>query len=281
MQKLLVITDLHICTPGETIIGLDPTLRFRQVLDAALTTHPDAAALILMGDLTHRGLPAEYAALAAVLADVAIPVIPMLGNHDRRDAFLAAFPDAPRTAHGHIQSLLDLGDHRIITLDSLDGPPYRAGHHSGRLCPERLGFLTDALAGAQDKGALVFVHHPPFDTGIAGMDAIKLADGADLLALLRDHPRVHLVCGHIHRTISGSTVGVPWTIFKSPCHQGVIDLTDTNSSLSVDEPGAYGLILLTDDGIVAHSEDVFAEPPATFADCAPIGRDRPVSENLP
>lgn len=281
MQKLLVITDLHICLPGETIIGLDPMVRFRQVLGAALTAHPDAAALILMGDLTHRGLPAEYAALAAVLADVPIPVIPMLGNHDRRDAFLAAFPDAPRTADGHIQQVLDLGAHRIITLDSLDGPPYPAGHHSGRLCHGRLGFLTEALAGARDKSALVFVHHPPFNTGIAGMDAIKLADGADVLALLGDHPRVHLVCGHIHRTISGSTGGVPWTVFKSPCHQGVVDLTDLNSSLSVDEPGAYGLILLTDAGIVAHSEDVLAEPPATFANCAPTGGEQPVSENLP
>ncbi len=269
MQKLLVISDIHICQPGETIIGLDPMARFRLVLDAACTAHPDAKALILLGDLTHRGLPDEYAALATVLRDVPIPIIPMLGNHDRRAAFLAAFPDAPRTGAGHVQGMMDLPRHRVITLDSLDGPPYPAGHHMGRLCPDRRAFLSAALAGARDRTALVFVHHPPFATGIAGMDAINLADGDIFLDQLAAHGAVHLFCGHVHRTMSGSSRGVPWSMFKSPCHQGVLDFESDNSSLSVDEPGAYGLLLLHEGGVIAHSEDVGLIAQTTFSDCAP------------
>ncbi len=87
MQKILIMSDLHICRPGETIIGLDPLARLRTVLDAAITAHPDAAALVLLGDLTHHGELEAYAALRAVIEDVPMPVIPMLGNHDRRDAF--------------------------------------------------------------------------------------------------------------------------------------------------------------------------------------------------
>ncbi len=256
MEKIIVITDLHITRPDQDIIGLDPLQRFEMVRDAALKDHSDAAAMILMGDLTHHGLSAQYTRLRDALGDVSMPVIPMMGNHDRRDVFLDIFSGAPQTPQGHIQTVMDFPHHRVITLDTLDGPPYPAGHHTGLLCPDRLNWLQEALSTAAGRIPLVFTHHPPFDTGIVGMDAIKLAGGAALLDLLADHPGAHLFCGHIHRTISGSSRGVPWTMFKSPCHQGVMDFEDINSSLSIDEPPAYGLLLLAPDGVIAHSEDV-------------------------
>ena len=255
MKKLLFLSDLHIVAPGQRIIGLDPSARLSAALQAATAAHPDAEALVLLGDLTHHGAPEEYAELARILARVALPIVPMLGNHDRRDAFLSAFPDAP-LADGFVQSVRDIGQTRLITLDSLDGPPYPEGHHAGRLCPTRLAFLEEALATRDGRQAIVCIHHPPFDTGIPGMDRIKLADGDAFLDLLAGHGNLHLICGHVHRTMSGSTRGVPWSMFKSPCHQGVLDLISPNSHLSTDEPGAYGLALLMQDGVVIHSEDV-------------------------
>ncbi len=255
MTKIIVMTDIHITSKGDDIIGLDPLTRFQSVLNAALSDHPDAAMLILMGDLTHHGKTDQYARLKAVLDSCPIPVVPMIGNHDRRDAFYGVFKTAPN-AHGFVQDSIDLPHHRIITLDTLDGPPYPTGHHAGRLCHVRMDWLAAQMQDVGDLIPLVFAHHPPFDTGIVGMDAIKLVDGGPLLDLIATNPRAHLFCGHIHRTISGSTRGVPWTMFKSPCHQGVLDFDDPDSSLSLDEPGAYGLLMLTADGVVAHSQDV-------------------------
>jgi 3',5'-cyclic AMP phosphodiesterase CpdA len=255
MQKLLVMTDIHIVAEGQRIIGLDPMARFRTALDAAMRDHPDAAALIIMGDLTHHGTDEQYARLVAALAGLPVPVIPMIGNHDRREAFQAAFPDAPRTASGHVQHILDLPQHRAITLDTLDGPPYLERRHTGRLCPDRMDWLRQALTGADGRRPLVFAHHPPQMIGIPGMDAISLADGDAVLDLLAQHG-AHLFCGHAHRTVSGSTRGVPWTMFKSTCHQGVLDFVTPNCALSVIEPGAYGVLLLTGDGVIAHSQDV-------------------------
>lgn len=255
MQKLLVMTDIHIVEEGERIIGLDPLVRFQAALDQALRDHPDAEALILMGDLTHHGRPAQYARLAAALEGLPIPLMPMIGNHDRREPFLAAFPAAPQTAQGHVQAVRDFPGHRIITLDTLEGPPYPPGFHAGRLCPDRLAWLRAALEGAGGRKPLVFAHHPPFATGIPGMDQIPLLDGAPVLDLLAAHG-AHLFCGHVHRTISGMSRGVGFTMFKSTCHQGPLDLTSLDSSLSIDEPGAFGVLLLSGDGVVAHSEDV-------------------------
>ena len=256
MQKILFISDPHICAPGEKIIGLDPSLRLRVVLEAATTAHPDAQALVLLGDLTHHGRADEYQELHRILDDFTVPVIPMIGNHDRRNAFQARFPDAPRTASGHVQQWRDFGRHRIITMDSLDGPPYPMGHHAGLLCPERMSFLDEALETRAGRHAIVCIHHPPFQTGVVGMDRIKLANGPAVLDLLAGHGNLHLICGHLHQTISGQTRGVPWTVFKSPCHQGVVELVNPTSSLSTDEAGAYGLALLHPEGVIIHNVDV-------------------------
>lgn len=256
MQKIIFISDPHICAPGGKIIGLNPSERLTAVLDSATSKHPDAAAMVLLGDLTHRGQPEEYAELDRLLASVAIPIIPMIGNHDRRQAFLNQFPGAPQTPSGHVQQWRDIGAHRVITLDSLDGPPYPERHHAGKLCHARLAFLEEALNTREGRHAIVCIHHPPFKTGIVGMDQIMLKDGAVVLDLLARHGNLHLVCGHLHQTISGNSLGVPWTIFKSPCHQGVVELEKADSSLSKDEPGAYGLALLAEDGVIIHSVDV-------------------------
>lgn len=256
MHKILFLSDLHLCAAGETIIGLDPTARTKAVLEAAMADHADADAMILLGDLTHHGEIAAYRALQNLIADLPMPVVPMMGNHDRRDAFVQVFTTAPKTAEGHIQHVFDIGNTRIITLDSLDGPPYDDTHHAGRLCPARMDFLEDALRARDGKQALVCIHHPPFDTGIIGMDKIKLAEGDKFLDTLARYGNLHLICGHIHRTMSGTNRAVAWSMFKSPCHQGVLDLKSANSHLSSNEPGAYGVALLMDDGIVVHSEDV-------------------------
>jgi len=255
MQKILFISDPHICAPGANIIGLDPSARLRAALEAASAAHPDAAALVLLGDLTHHGTADEYRALHQLLAQTDMPIIPMIGNHDRREAFLAQFPDAPQTASGHIQQWRDIGDHRIITMDSLDGPPYPQGHHAGLLCPDRLGFLDKALQSRDGRHAIVCIHHPPFETGVIGMDRIMLANGPEVLDLLARHGNLQLVCGHMHQTISGNTRGLPWTVFKSTCHQGVVELVNPTSSLSTDEAGAYGLALLHREGVIIHSVD--------------------------
>ncbi len=256
MQKILVLTDLHIREAGQTIIGLDPMARFLAVLEAALAHHGDAEALVLLGDLTHAGKAAEYARLAEVLARVHVPVLPMLGNHDRRAAFLAAFPQAPVTKSGHVQAVMDLDGHRIITLDTLDGPPYPKGQSAGLLGPERLKWLRKVLEEADGRIPLVFAHHPPMRIGLPFMDEIRLQDGREMLSLLAAYPGAHLFCGHVHRTISGSHRGVPFTLFKSTCHQSPLDLLSDDSSLSIDEPGAYGLLLLGKRGVIVHSEDV-------------------------
>ncbi len=254
MKKLLAFSDLHL--RASTIIDLDPVERFKQGLDHALAHHSDAEGIVLMGDLTHSGSVAEYEILKSVLGDVELPITFMMGNHDRRDAFLQVFPDVSLDGTGHLQSTQDIGAWHVISLDTLDGPPYPDRHHSGRLCEDRLTWLSNALNKAADKPVIIFMHHPLGDVGFPGMDDIKLSNADDVLGIVKAHPTpVHIVAGHVHRTISGMWSGVPYTIFKSPCHQQPLDFSAANTSLAVDEPGAYGLLLLDGENLIVHTED--------------------------
>ncbi|KAB7613442.1 phosphodiesterase [Amylibacter sp. SFDW26] len=254
MKKLLAFTDLHI--RASNIIGLDPVERFKEGLAHSLAHHSDAEGIVLMGDLTHSGTVSEYELLKSLLMGIELPIIFMMGNHDRRDAFMQVFPDAVLDGNGFVQSKRNIGGWHFITLDSLDGPPYPDKQHSGRLCDDRLTWLSDALRQASDKPVVLFIHHPLGDVGFPGMDDIKLTNADDVLALINHHQMpVHVVAGHVHRTISGMWSGVPYTIFKSPCHQQPLDFTIANSSLAVDEPGAYGLLIFDEGNLIIHSED--------------------------
>jgi Icc protein len=250
-KKLLVMTDSHIVEASEQIIGLDPFERFQEVLTHAITNHGDADRLIITGDLTHHGRTEQYRRLRELFDPIEMPVSLLLGNHDKREGFREVLGGA-----GFAQTQFNFGDVSCLTLDTLAGPPYVDGHHSGLLCEERMAWL-DAELGAATGRVLIFMHHPPFDTGFDGMDAIKLANADAFFDVIEKHNNVaHLFCGHVHRTISGTARGLPFTIFKSPCHQMPMLLGETGSSHSVDEPGAYGIVLLGPDSVIVHHQDV-------------------------
>lgn len=261
-DKALIFTDLHITPPGQTIIGLDPLARFKDGLAHALDRHPDAQHIILLGDLTHTGDPAEYAHLAPALADCPIPITVTMGNHDLRDPLGATFPTA-LNADGFAQTALDLGPLRLLVLDTHDYDNQAPLEQDGWLCDTRLAWLDKELTRAESDGkdVVVFAHHPPCPVGFWAMDAIGLANADALLSRLHQAKHVrHLICGHIHRTIHASAAnpnggGLPVTILKSPCHQIPMILGQGTFADSVDEPGAYGILLALKDTVVVHSED--------------------------
>ncbi|PTX56657.1 3',5'-cyclic AMP phosphodiesterase CpdA [Litoreibacter ponti] len=255
-MKLLVVTDPHIVEPGGEIIDLDPSARLAGVLDHAMAHQGDADHLVILGDLTHHGRVEQYRELERILGRVTGPMTLMLGNHDVRNGFHAVFGGA-----GFVQEVVDLGTHRLICLDTLDEEAEPL--HSGVLCDARLNWLQARL-GESDLPVILALHHPCFKTGFNGMDRIRLRNEDALIQIIRDSGKVvQLLCGHVHRTISGVAHGLPFAVFKSPCHQMPMMLGAPGSSHSVDEPGAYGIVLTGPDGVVVHSVDIGLKAEAT------------------
>ena len=256
MTKILAFTDIHMKDEGQTIIGLDPFHQFKTALDHAISCHPDAAQIVLMGDLANSGKISEYERVKTILAPCPIPFALIPGNHDNRVHMRSVFGDLPDTPQGHLQQFFDFGNDRVILLDTLDGPPFRNDYHIGVLCPDRLAWLRATIESTDNRRLSIFMHHEAFKIGMDGMDSIRLKNEDEFYELLSEYPnQKHVFCGHIHRTISGMAQGVGFTVFKSTCHQMPLILGAGVDSMSVAEPASYGVILLLDKVIVAHSED--------------------------
>ena len=148
------ISDPHI---GADWDGEDPIAALREVVVAvvALPSRPDA--VLVTGDLTENGGPAEYATVQELLDPVGAPVHAIGGNHDDRATLRAAF-GLPGQDAAPVQWAVDLGPLRLIGLDT--NIPGRAG---GALDGERLRWLDTELARAPDQPTLLAMHHPPID----------------------------------------------------------------------------------------------------------------------
>lgn len=249
--RFAVLTDLHFVPAGQTIYGFDPRACLAQALDF-LNTLPKVDFLVIAGDLCDRGEPGAYTSLRDALADLPVPVILMVGNHDNRSAFRAAFPDAPRDAHDFVQGLHVFDRASLITLDTLDEA--EPGHH-GRLCDDRLAFLETALRTAPaDRPVLLFQHHPPMDLSIPPMDAIRLRDAAaELAAFDRAGRRPDcLFMGHIHRPITGLWRGIPFHVQRALMHQVHHEFDQPGRIMGATEAPDLAYVTVRDGDVLIH-----------------------------
>jgi 3',5'-cyclic AMP phosphodiesterase CpdA len=263
---LLHLTDLHLPPPGEHLHGTDPGPRLAATVAAIAARHrPDgsapAAFAVVTGDLTRDGEPEAYARLREMLAGLPCPAHLMLGNHDDRATFRAAFPGAPVDADGFVQQALPSPAGLCLMLDTLE-----PGRPEGRLCERRLGWLAARLAeGVGDDGpVLLFLHHPPLPVGIRAMDAIGLMDTDALWEVLAPHrARLrHVFHGHLHRPIAGSWRGVPISSLRGTAFTVALDL-DARGGVGVEArpPPCYAVARILGPDLVVHTEEVPAPPP--------------------
>ena len=259
MTKIIVLTDLHIVPKGGSIIGLDPYTRLQKGITHINQHHPDTDCVVITGDLTHKGDIASYLRLKELLQPLSCPYYLLIGNHDQRENFIQVFPEQSIDDNGFIQSKIVTAQGHLLLLDTLYAPPYEfPKSYSGFLCEKRLAWLKIQLdqAKQEQQNCFIFMHHPPHATGFAGMDAIALSNASAFYDLILQYPQVkHITAGHVHRTISGNHKGISYSVFKSTCHQQPLILNANDTSLSVDEPAAYGLLILHPDGIQVHTED--------------------------
>lgn len=247
------ISDLHVMAPGKLAYGrVDTAAYLEQAVETLLALDPLPDLVVATGDLADGGAPAPYAELRRLLAPLPMPVYLLPGNHDERAALRAAFPEADylRRDPDFLHYDVDLGGLRLIALDSLV-----PGAVHGALCPRRLAWLEARLGEAPETPVLLCLHHPPFRSGIAHMDAHGLREGGEALAaLVARHPRVERVlCGHLHRSIQARWAGTLAVTAPSTAHQLGLDLRPgAGLSLHLEPPGLLLHHWTEGQGLVTH-----------------------------
>ena len=233
------ISDLHIKRPGETAYGIvDTAAALARCVAHLNSMKPQPDFVVISGDLVDGGSSEEYAHLKRLLAPLKAPFAAIPGNHDARKTMRTALPDQPyANTHGAMNLKLSIAGLDLVLLDSsVPGKPY------GLLDAETLQWLDATLAADPRRATLLFLHHPPFMTGIEHMDVQNLQNAEQLAPVIRRHSRARMIAaGHVHRATLTQFAGVPATICPAPNHAVALDLDGSLVPSFALEPPAFHL----------------------------------------
>ena len=241
---IVQLSDFHVDLCVQTSTGtVDTRERLRQAVARVNVLHPAPDVVLVTGDLVNDGTPAQYAFVKKTLSMLTMPCYVIPGNHDDRETMRRTFAD---------QGYFGSESHflRLVALDTLI-----PGQDQGELCARRLAWLQACLSEAPDSPTLIFMHHPPFATGIPTFDMIGLRGAPAMAALIARHSQIAgVICGHVHRSLHTMWCGTVACTTASTSFQYPLDV-DTPAALEpVDEP-ATGRIYKWDQhtGLVSHT----------------------------
>ena len=255
------LSDPHILAAGQLLYRrFDSAAALSDAVARIGKLKPQPDCVVVSGDLVNHGAAAEYAHLRELLAPLPMRVCLMPGNHDDRAALAAAFAGEAEasplrqafTGAPLCCQRVDLApaDGEALTLLLLD--TVIPGEEGGEVGAAQIDWLDQHCP--DERPAMLFLHHPPFATGIAGMDAITCA-GANCLAdwLTAHRNIVALSSGHVHRTAFANFAGIAACIAPSTALQIALDLGGKAAALSwTPEPGGFLLHHWREQSLVTH-----------------------------
>lgn len=260
---LAQISDLHVTEPGKKVYGrIDTAGALVRAVAHLNALDPPADFVLITGDLVDRGSVPEYEHLRAMLSKLRSPFALMPGNHDDRANMRRVFAD-----HGYLRgdgeflqfAVEDL-PLRLLALDTVI--PGRSG---GELCKTRLDWLAARLKDKPKRPTVVAMHHPPFASGLTGMDAIACANSETLGRIVGRHPQIErIICGHVHRPMCLRWHDTVVTTAPATAHQVTLDLRDRSPISWIMEPPACHLhYWRPDTGLVTHQSYIGDHGPPT------------------
>ena len=220
---------------------------------------PPADAVLVTGDLVDTPDAESYAQLRRLLRPLAAPVYLIPGNRDDRAGLRAAFAgDGYLPADGDfLHYAVEHLPVRLLALDTV-----KAGAKTGEMCAERLGWLRARLAEAPRRPTVIFMHHPPFKTGVPFMDGQDFAGAEAFAEAVGGRANVERVlCGHLHRAIQRRFAGTLACVAPSTAFHMPLDLRSGADLGIVLEPAAGFLHLWSPGiGMVTHTLPLVAHP---------------------
>ncbi|WP_462203188.1 metallophosphoesterase family protein [Frankia sp. CcWB3] len=244
---------IRIAAVGDIHLGVDSRGTFAPLL-RGLAGRADV--LLLAGDLTQRGLPAEAEIVAAEVADAGVPVVAVLGNHDyhggAENEITEMLADAGVTVLEGCGTVLDI-DGRRLGIAGVKGFGGGFAGASGSDFGEPLmkAFIRHTKdAGSRLRGALesldcevrvALMHYAPVPDTLIGerteifpfLGSYHLAEAVDAgAACLALHGHAH--AGSEHGTTAG---GVPVRNVARPVIRKAYALYGVGEMATTGRPG--------------------------------------------
>tara|TARA_B100000029_G_C17567436_1_gene955524 strand:- start:1456 stop:2232 length:777 start_codon:yes stop_codon:yes gene_type:complete len=245
-------SDIHVAPEGKSALhGINTRSTLAHCVEHINNLDPQPDVILITGDLTSEGSPDEYAVLRSYLSLLDQPYFLIPGNHDNRKNLRAAFSDFPHIGGSgdFINYTVEDYSVRLIGLDTL-----LPGSESGILCDQRLNWLDKVLVKSPDRQTLLFMHHPPFMSGLPKMDKMRLKDSKKFADVLQKHSQIEMIlCGHLHRPVQTIWENIPTLVATSISKQFPLNLGGEEMEAIIPEPTGLYLHLLTEEGLVTHT----------------------------
>ena len=248
--RVVQITDTHILPADHRQFkGMDTALTLEQII-AAINTDADRPDLILAtGDLVHDPLPAVYERLRGILQQANYPVFCLAGNHDDPELM----QNMLNSGRLSTVKIIVCGNWRLLLLNTMI-----MGSERGYINEAELEFLEEQLQSNASEHALIALHHPPVDVGSPWMDAMKISNGGEFLAIIKRMPQVRCVLwGHIHQEFRSQLEQIQLIGSPSTCMQFKPNTQQFEKDVL---PPAYRKLILRRDGGITTTLHWLTEP---------------------
>lgn len=246
------LSDLHIKAGGKLAYQqVDTVAALKAAVAHVNQLIPTVDLVLITGDLGDFGYPEEYELIATLLAELKMPSLIVPGNHDVSEPLrdmVTRLPNALNFDHPEFCCTRhEQGGWQFIGLDS-----HVPGHPYGQIAVKQLNWLRAQLTNC-DLPTVICWHHPPLIVGIDHMDRQNLRNADVVAAALSGYDHIKaIVCGHIHRPITGMFGGFP--VFVAPAHNHAVTLdlaANAPSSFSIESP-MIRLFHLANDTLTSH-----------------------------
>jgi 3',5'-cyclic AMP phosphodiesterase CpdA len=205
--------------------------------------------VLITGDLVDEGASASYGQVRQLLTSLKPPFLIVPGNHDHKHELCRTFPEHTYLRE-NVQEINETSlcfayetfPLRLIGLDTVI-----QGEYAGGLSAECLQWLEDTLCKRADVPTIIFMHHPPFASGIGSMDTSLFRGRDELAGIIEHHSQVErILCGHLHRPSFRRFTGTIVTTCPAIGMQLVLDFARELPVSFVMEPPAVMLHLYAD-----------------------------------
>lgn len=239
-MRILQISDFHLRGDGKLSFQVVDTASFLKSTKAHLEhvfaldgQKPDM--IVVTGDIADSGDEKAYLMVYEALSSFNVPVYAVPGNHDRRDRMVRILKGwmipNPQTAPFFCYAV-QTEEARLLFLDTLN-----PGSHAGHMREAELAWLDNELQSNKNVPTLIFMHHPPFITGLPAMDE-PFENREQMRTVLMKAPWARLCCGHMHRPIFTVWAGVPCVTAPAASMQIELDFTpEGGDTFRMETPG--------------------------------------------
>ncbi|WP_267555702.1 metallophosphoesterase [Rhizobium rhizogenes] len=267
------LTDLHIGNPTVTDDHLysDTSATLRAIIAEIKRLTPKPHFIVASGDLTNRGDIGSYEELKHILAEAEldIPMLFALGNHDKREGFYRAMLGRTSDIAAPYDHAAVIDGIHIIILDS--SAPYKVG---GSFEESQFTWLEDELDRHVDLPKLLVMHHAPALDSDPDLEweALSIIDTERLRVLLAGRKVVGILSGHIHYDRVSNWYGIPVVVGIG--QHAATDVLYLNEGIRMLAGASFAIGALRQSGLTIS----FAPQPSdrrelhcfTFADMAEI-----------